>query len=517
MTTNTPTDLKAPPLETHRPFPTAHRPPVDPEAPKKRHFLRWMLILLVIAGAAAYVVFEAGRPQPAKKAGGGRGRGGLGGPIPVAVQPVVRASVPVYLNGLGNVQAYYTVTIHSLVNGQLMSVMFKEGDYVKEGQVLAQIDPRPFEVQLAQAQGQLAHDEAILADAKLDLERYRTLLAQDAIPKQQLDTQVATVGQYEGSIKQDQANIDNAKLQLVYARITAPISGRIGLRLVDPGNIVHTTDTNGLLVITQLQPITVVFTIPEDSLPAVLRKLNAGARLPVEAWTRDNSKKLSSGYLLTADNQIDPTTGTARLKAVFANLDYELFPNQFVNIRLLVDTQPNQIVIPTAAIQRGQQGTFVYKVVDGAARIQQVQPGITEGNNTSIRSGLNGNDTVVVDGFDRLADGSKVRVRPPTGSATLTPLGVSSPGNESYGSGEGGSGSRGRGGKGRGARGANTDGLPAGARSPRAGADASGSNVPPAPYNAGSSPLDRAPGEAPPPGEDTRGARKGLLRQQRQQ
>jgi multidrug efflux system membrane fusion protein len=306
--------------------------------------------------------------------------------------------------------------------------MFKEGDYVKEGQPLAQIDPRPFQVQLAQAEGQLAHDEALLTDAKLDLERYRTLLAQDAIPKQQLDTQVATVGQYEGSIKQDQANIDNAKLQLVYAKITAPISGRIGLRLVDPGNIVHASDTTGMLVITQLQPITAIFTIPEDSLPQVLKKLHAGVRLPLQAWNRDRSKELSDGYLLTVDNQIDPTTGTSRLKAVFANKDFQLFPNQFVNIRLLVDTLRNQIVIPTVAIQRGQQGPFVYTVSeDGTAHMQAVQTGITEGNNTSIRAGLNGGEQVVIDGFDRLADKAKVRIRPAMPSATITPTGLTLP------------------------------------------------------------------------------------------
>jgi multidrug efflux system membrane fusion protein len=437
MTTNTtPTDLKTSPDETRRPFtepghrmPDEHGAPGD-RGPKKRHPLRWVLVLLVIAGVAAYVVFQAGHPAPTKKAGGGRGRGAGAGPIPVAVATAVRTSVPVYLNGLGNVQAFYTVTVRSRVDGQLMSIMFKEGDYVNEGQVLAQIDPRPFQVQLEQAEGQLAHDQALEADAKLDLERYRTLLAQDAIPKQQLDTQVATVGQYAGSIKQDLANIDNAKLQLTYAKVTAPISGRIGLRLVDPGNIVHASDANGMLVITQMQPITAIFTIPEDNLPEVLQKLHAGARLPLEAWNRDKSKKLASGYLLTVDNQIDPTTGTSRLKAVFPNKDFTLFPSQFVNVRLLVDTQRNQVVIPTVAIQRGQQGTYVYTVVNGVSHLQLVQPGITEGTNTSIRSGLNGGEQVVIDGFDRLADNTKVRLRPPTGSATLTPTGVSNPPDE---------------------------------------------------------------------------------------
>jgi multidrug efflux system membrane fusion protein len=428
MTTNTtPTDLKASPEETRRPFPPEHRTPEQHGEPKKRHPLRWIIVLLLVAGVAGYVVYQAGHPAPTAKKAGGRARGAGGGPIPVAVAPADRNNVPVFLNGLGNVQAFYTDTVRSRVDGQLMAVMFKEGEFVKEGQVLAQIDPRPFQVQLAQAEGQLAHDEALQADAKLDLERYRTLLAQDAIPKQQLDTQIATVGQYEGSIKQDQANIDSAKLQLVYAKITAPISGRIGLRLVDPGNIVHATDTTGMLVITQLQPITVLFTIPEDSLPEVLRKLHAGARLPVEAWNRDNSKKLSAGYLLTVDNQIDPTTGTSKLKAVFANQDFQLFPNQFVNIRLLVDTERNQVVIPTVAIQRGQQGAYVYTVVNGTAHLQTIQSGITEGNNTSVRAGLNGGEQVVIDGFDRLTSGSKVRLRPATGSAALAPTGVSNP------------------------------------------------------------------------------------------
>ncbi len=435
MTTNTtPTDLKTSPDETRRPFTgPGHRIPGEPGAPehgapKKRHPLRWTVLLLLVAGIAGYVVYQAGHQPPPAKKGGGRGRGAGGGPIAVAVAPAVRSSVPVYLEGIGNVQAFYTDTVRSRVDGQLMSVMFKEGDYVQEGQTLAQIDPRPFQVQLAQAEGQLAHDEALLADAKLDLERYRTLLAQDAIPKQQLDTQVATVGQYEGSIKQDQANIDNAKLQLVYAKITAPISGRVGLRLVDPGNIVHASDTTGIVVITQLQPITAIFTIPEDSLPQVLTQLHAGAHLPLQAWNRDKSQKLSDGTLLTVDNQIDPTTGTSRLKAVFANKDFKLFPNQFVNIRLLVNTLRNQIVIPTVAIQRGQQGPYVYTVSeDGTAHLQTVQPGIAEGNNTSIRAGLNGGEQVVIDGFDRLADKAKVRVRPAMASATITPTGLDMP------------------------------------------------------------------------------------------
>lgn len=320
--------------------------------------------------------------------------------------------VPVYLDGLGNVTAFYTVTVKSRVDGQLMNVNFQEGDFVKEGQVLIEIDPRPYQVMLEQAEGTLAHDQALLENAKLDMQRYTTLVAQDAIPTQQLDTQKALVAQYEGNIKQDVANINNAKLQLVYAKITAPITGRIGLRLVDPGNIVHASDANGMLVITQLQPISVLFTIPEDELPAVMQKLRAGVKLTVDAYNRDNSKKLASGTLLTMDNQIDNTTGTNKLKAVFDNKDFELFPNQFVNIKLLVETLQNQTVVPTVAVQNGQQGTFVYVIDDNSvAHLRTVQVASADQSGADIKGGLKVGEEVAVDGADRLSDGSKVRVR----------------------------------------------------------------------------------------------------------
>lgn len=418
----------------------------EPQRPRKRGFV-WMLLLLAVAGVAGYAVWRASQPNliatPAGGGGGrggGRGRGGAGafGPTPVVVAKAATANVPVYLTGLGNVAAFYTVTVKTRVDGQLMSVKFKEGDYVKQGQVLAEIDPRPFQVQLDQAEGTLARDQALLTNAKLDLKRYQTLLAQDAIPQQQLDTQVATLGQIEGNIKTDVANVNSAKLNLTYAQIVAPIAGRLGLRLVDPGNIVHASDANGLFVITQLQPISALFTIPEDSLPQVMRKLRSGAHLQVDAFNRDNSEKLASGTLVTVDNQIDQSTGTSRLKAVFPNTNNSLFPNQFVNLRLLVDTKKSEVVIPSVAIQHGQQGPFVFLVgADSKVTMQVVKPDIAlDNDSTSIASGLSDGDAVVVDGTDRLQNGSPVRIR--------------RPGDDGMGGGGRGRGRGGRGGRGSG-------------------------------------------------------------------
>ncbi len=375
-------------------------------------------MLLAIATGAGYAVWRAGQPVvPQRGQGGGGGRGGAGrgtaqGPVPVVVANVARSGIPVYLNGLGNVTAFYTVTIKSRVDGQLMKIDFREGELVKEGQVLAEIDPRPYQVQLELAQSTLARDQALLDNARVDVERYQKLLATDAVPKQQLDTQIALVKQYEATIKQDTANIDNAKLQLQYANVTAPISGVAGLRLVDPGNIIHASDSTGMVVITQLQPISVLFTLPEDSLPQVTQRLRSGAHLPVDAYNRDNSKKLASGMLTTVDNQIDNTTGTSKLKAVFDNKDNALFPQQFVNVHLLVDSLTNQLVVPNVAVQNGQQGTFVY-VVDQASKVhlKTVQVGRTTDTSTDILSGISEGDRVVVDGTDRLVEGAVVRVR----------------------------------------------------------------------------------------------------------
>jgi multidrug efflux system membrane fusion protein len=423
MTTNTPpTDLHHS-TEEHRIGAPGHPGPKGPASAKpKRRGLIWALFFVAILGVAGFAVWRASQPglvvttQVGGRGGGRGGRGGFG-PTPVVVAKAQRKPVPVYLNGLGNVSAFYTVTIKSRVDGQLMSVNFKEGDLVQKDQLLAEIDPRPYQVQQELAEGTLARDVALLENAKLDSERYTALLAQDAVPKQQLDTQKALVAQYEGNIKQDTANVNSAKLNLIYAKIIAPITGRIGLRLVDPGNIVHAADANGMLVITQLDPISVLFTIPEDTLPQVLRKLRAGVRLQVEAFNRDNSQKLATGELLTVDNTIDQSTGTSKLKGVFDNKDGALFPNQFVNIRLLVDTLQNQLVIPTVAVQNGQQGTFVY-VVDNAegadtatVHMRPVQVLSSDQSGAVIKSGLQDDEQVAVDGADRLQDGVTARVR----------------------------------------------------------------------------------------------------------
>lgn len=391
-----------------------------PPEPPRRGWIGWLL-LLVLAGVGYWqwpklkTLLPSGNTTSQGTGKAGRGRRGAGGGVTqVVAARAAKGSIKVYVTGLGAVTPIYTVTVNSRVTGELMKVQFKEGQIVQKGDLLVEIDPRPYEVQLEQAEGQLIHDEALLKDAKLDLDRYNTLIKQDAIPQQTLDAQVALVTQYEGTIKTDQSQIDNAKLNLVYCRITSPISGRVGLRLVDPGNIVQATGTSGLVVITQLDPISVIFTVGEDQLPPILDEMRRGQELPVEAWDRELKNKLSEGKLETIDNQIDPTTGTLKLRAVFANSNGKLFPSQFVNARLLVEQKQNVTLLPNNAIQRNSQGAYVWLVnPDQTVTVRNIEVGTTEGDQSQIKSGVEPGDEVVTVGVDRLEEGGKVSVQAP--------------------------------------------------------------------------------------------------------
>src|SRR5580692_7719562 len=365
-----------------------------------------LILLLSVVGSSC-----GGDPKP------GSARASVSPTVPVSVATAERRDVPYYLTGLGSVNAYYTVSVKSRVDGELMQVNFKEGQNVQKGDLLAVIDPRPYQVALEQAQAALFRDQASLRDPRLNYERFKGLLqSSGAMSQQQVDTQQATVDQLDGTVRNDQAAIDSAKLNLVYCHIAAPVTGRIGLRLVDPGNIVHANDANAMFVITQLQPIAVLFTLPEDSLPDVSRQMAKGT-LDVGAYSRDDQNKLASGKLLTIDNQIEQTTGTGKLKAVYDNKDNALWPNQFVNVRLLLEVRKDSTTIPAAAIQRGPQGTYVFGVKsDKTAEVRPVTVAFTQDNASVISTGMSPSDVVVTDGQDKLQQGSKIEIR--TGAPT---------------------------------------------------------------------------------------------------
>ena len=374
--------------------------------PARRSRLRWLFWVLLVLAIIGVGVWYYPKPENQPKTAG---RNQFGGPTPVGVATVQKGDMPVTLTGLGTVTPLATVTVKTQINGYLVTVAFQEGQMVKKGDFLAQIDPRPYQVALEQAEGQLAKDQALLKNAQLDLQRYNTLVAQNSIATQTRDTQVSLVSQDQAAVKTDQAQVDAQKLNLVYAHIVSPVTGRVGLRQVDAGNYVQTSDPNGIVVVTQLQPISVIFTLPEDNLPAVMKQVHAGAALPVTAYDRTGTTELGKGRLETVDNQIDTTTGTVKLRAIFDNEQEILFPNQFVNVQLLVNTMKGVGIVPTAAIQHGAPGAFVYVVKpDQTAAVKQVKLGPSDGQHIAVLDGLQPGEQVVVDGSDRLREGAKV-------------------------------------------------------------------------------------------------------------
>ena len=378
----------------------------DSSQEPKRHGWVWALIVIALAvgGVLYYQHRSSGDASKAKAAPPPRA-------VPVTTAPAKKGDIGIYVEALGTVTPVYTVTVTSRVQGQIMDVYYKEGQMVKKGDPLLDIDPRPYQAALTQTEGQLAHDQALLAEAGIDLDRYKSAFSRNAIAQQQVYDQEQAVQQYQGTVKNDEGMVENAKVNLVYTHITSPIDGRVGLRLVDPGNIVQANSATPLVVVTQLQPITVIFSIAEDYLPQIQRQLRQGHTMAVAALDRTQEKEIATGSLLTVDNQIDTTTGTVKLKAIFSNRDSELFPNQFVNTRLLVETQHDATLVPSAAIQRNAQGSFVYVVKsDNTAQLRAIKPGVADGNTQAVQ-GVQPNEIVAVTGFDRLQDGAKVAVR----------------------------------------------------------------------------------------------------------
>ena len=443
--THDPGGLDRPPATDRRPAAEAidEQPALTRPGPRTR---RWPWIAAAVALAvlalAAWYWFGHGSSDQAK--GGGKGDA-ASRPMPVVAAPARKGNIDVSIDALGTVTPLNNVVVRARVDGQLMSVAFREGQNVKAGDLLAQIDPRPFEVMLTQANGQMARDQAQLKNAQVDLERYQTLLAQDSISRQQVDTQAALVRQFQGAVESDKGAIDNARLQLTYARITAPISGRVGLRQVDPGNIVHASDSNGVVTITQVQPVTVIYPVPEDNVPRIVKRMQTAQSVPVDAFDRGGKTRLATGRLLTMDNQIDTATGTVKVKAEFPNTDGALFPNQFVNVRMVVETHEDTTLVPTAAIQRGAPGTFVFLVKeDKTVAVTPVQVGAVSGETTEVIKGLAPGNLVVVDGADKLRDGASVELIDAAARATQQ---AAPPRQNPPGAGKGGNG-QGRRGKG---------------------------------------------------------------------
>jgi membrane fusion protein, multidrug efflux system len=417
------------PVKPTAKVPDYQRPPTKPRS-GGRTVLAALLVLLVVAGI---VWWTRHQPVPEPPAGGRRGAGGA--PMSIVPETVGKGDIGVNLNALGTVTSLATVTIRTQISGYLTKVVFKEGDEVKKGDLLAEIDPRPYEAALAQQRGQLARDEATLKGAQVDLTRYQGLAAQNAVPHQTLDTQIALVATDQGTVEADRGLVKAAEVNLAYTKIVSPLDGRVGLRQVDQGNYVTPGDTNGLVVITQLKPISVLFTIPEDNLQAINKRLQNGASLPTTALNRSGATTLATGTLTTFDSQIDPTTGTIKLRAEFPNENEQLYPNQFVNVRLLLDTHKDVVTMSTSGIQRGVPGTFVYLVQDDSTvTVRPVKLGITDGDRVEVLSGVEPGDRIVIDGADKLREGAKVIVRA-EGDANNPPAAAPGQGGDKAGGG----------------------------------------------------------------------------------